>query len=422
MRLSRRDFMKLTGASAALLALDWDRVVRAAAQAVGKGKYNIVWFEAQSCTGDTSALLLATDPDILQVLAGHLHVVGPGAVSLVFHDAVMPEWGDAALDILYKAAAGELDPFVLVVEGTIAVDEKAGGPPNSDYFCYVGKEYGKPISCLEWIRRLMKRAAAVVAVGNCASFGGIYSNRVIEEEFFVKYGFDWFLQYPKLGRSRSPTGCVGFVDNKQKGFKGLLSLLGEEAEPYRRFAEGRDCQLLKNCKPIVAVPGCPANGNATLKTLAHLVLALEGLMPLSRDQFDELLRPKYFFLETTHNNCPRAGHYAAGRWRKYPGDGSQYCLWGVGCKGPVSHCPWNRLGWVNGVGGCVRQGSVCMGCHEPGYSDAFQPFFEKLPYVFVSRDALVDALVGAAAAAAVIGVASGALAYMRSRGGGAKHG
>ncbi|MEM1851374.1 MAG: hypothetical protein QXK14_02435, partial [Acidilobaceae archaeon] len=118
---------------------------------------------------------------------------------------------------------------------------------------------------------------------------------------------------------------------------------------------------------------------------------------------------------TTHNNCPRAGHYAAGRWRMYPGDGTEFCLWGIGCKGPISHCPWNRLGWVNGVGGCVRQGSVCMGCHEPGFTDAYEPFFQKMPYVFATRQALVGTLAGTVAVAAVVGLASGVLAYMKRR-------
>ncbi|MEM1639992.1 MAG: hypothetical protein QXN05_04320 [Acidilobaceae archaeon] len=413
MKLTRRDFLKLSASTALLASLDWDHVVKAALSTIQKGKYNIIWFEAQSCTGDTGSLLLATDPNVIQVLAGHLHVVGPGAVALLYHDAVMPQWGEEALEILRKAIAGELDPFVLVVEGSIPIDEKAGGPEGSDYWCFIGEERGKPISCLEWIRRLLRRAVAVVAVGSCSSYGGIPANKLWDPGFFKDYGFDLFEKYPD-GWSRSPTGAVGFFEDKIRGFKGLLDLL-PEAEPFRKFAAGEKCELLKDCKPVVAVPGCPANGNATLKTLAHLVLALEGLMPLSRDQFDDIGRPKYFFGETTHNNCPRAGHYAAGRWRMYPGDGTEFCLWGIGCKGPISHCPWNRLGWVNGVGGCVRQGSVCMGCHEPGFTDAYEPFFQKMPYVFATRQALVGTLAGTVAVAAVVGLASGVLAYMKRR-------
>ncbi|MEM4800431.1 MAG: twin-arginine translocation signal domain-containing protein, partial [Acidilobaceae archaeon] len=94
MKLTRRDFLKLSASTALLASLDWDHVVKAALSTIQKGKYNIIWFEAQSCTGDTGSLLLATDPNVIQVLAGHLHVVGPGAVALLYHDAVMPQWGE----------------------------------------------------------------------------------------------------------------------------------------------------------------------------------------------------------------------------------------------------------------------------------------------------------------------------------------
>lgn len=410
--LSRRDFLKVSAASALLATLDWDKVVKAAAETIQKGKYNIVWVEFQSCMGDTGALLLGTDPDVIQVLAGHFHVVGPGAVALPFQPAVMPEWGEGALDILKAAAKGELDPFVLVLEGSVAADEKAGGPKGSDLWCYVGEEGGRLISALEWMRRLLPRAAALVAVGTCAAYGGIRANQILDPDFFKKYGFDLFEKFPG-GWSKSPTSTVGVFDNP-RGFKGLLHLL-PEAEPFRKFADGEPCTLFKDCKPVIAVPGCPANGDATLKTLAHVVLALEGLLPLTRDQFDEYGRPKFLFGETTHNQCPRAGHYAAGRWRKYPGEGTEYCLWGVGCKGPVSHCPWNRLGWVNGVGGCTRQGSVCMGCHEPGFTDSYEPFFQKLPYVFASDEALRAALAGIVAGAAAVGAAGAVAAFAKAR-------
>jgi len=416
LRISRRAFLKAVGAGGVLAAIDWSRAIRAMAEMASSGEINIVWFEGQACDGNTTAIIQAVEPDLIQVLGGYSHVVGPGTVRLMFQPVVMPQWWEAALDILRDAAAGKLDPFVLVIEGSIPVDEKAGGPPGSDLFCYIGEEGGKPVTCMEWLRRILPRAAAVVAVGNCACYGGIPANKVVEAEFFKTMGFDLFERYPS-GYSRSPTGAVGFFDDPRRGFKGLVHLL-KEAEPFRRFVDG-ECVPTKpgqpDCRPAVAVPGCPANGDGQLRTLASLVLWVKGLLPLP--ELDEFYRPKFIFGTTVHERCPRAAWYAAGDFRKNPGDNDYRCLWAVGCKGPVAHCPWNRVGWINGVGGPTRTGAVCIGCTEPGFTDSFEPFYEKLPYAGVARETLRNVTLGAIAASAVAGLAAGVWALARGRGG-----
>ena len=367
-KLSRRDFLKLAGTTALLASLNWDELIRDAAAAAASGAINIVWFEAQDCAGNTTALIQATEPDLVDVLAGNSHVVGPGNVKLVFHETVMPEWGEAALDIARGAVEGKYDPYVLVLEGSFPQDEKAGGPPGSDYYCFVGDENGKPISCTEWMRRLLKRAVAVVAVGNCASYGGLVANKVLEPVPGL----------PRSSWSPSPTGAVGFFDDPIRGIKGLVHRL-PEAEPFRRFVDG-ECVPTKpgdpNCRPAVAVPGCPANGNGQLRVLANLVLWAKGLLPLP--ELDAYWRPKWIFGRTVHEQCPRAGSYAAGDFRQYPGENTAACLYAVGCKGPISNCPWNKVGWVNGIGGPTRTGGVCIGCTMPGFTDSYEPFYKPL--------------------------------------------
>ncbi len=369
LKLKRRDFLKLAGATAFFASLNWNELIRNAVAAASSGTINIVWFEAQDCAGNTTALIQATDPDLIDVLAGSSHVVGPGNVKLVFHETVMPEWGEAALDIARGAAEGKYDPYVLVLEGSFPQDEKAGGPPGSDYYCYIGEENGKPISCVEWMRRLLKRAVAVVAVGNCASYGGLVANKVIEDVPGL----------PKSSWSNSPTGAVGFFDDPIRGIKGLVSTL-PEAKPFKNFIDGK-CKLgpgeiRQDCRPAVAVPGCPANGNGQLRVLAHLVLWAKGLLPLP--ELDEYWRPKWIYGRTVHEQCPRAGSYAAGDFRAYPGENSARCLYAVGCKGPISNCPWNKVGWVNGIGGPTRTGGVCIGCTMPGFTDSYEPFYKPL--------------------------------------------
>ncbi len=427
--LTRREFLKLAGVSALLASLDWEKIVRAAVEEVRRGGINIVWFEAQDCAGETTALLEATRPDLVSLLTGAVGPIGKGGIRVVFHETIMLSWGEetpeyvkrllemsreelaeyisklppddplrtqlesllelgytpgillaSPMDILRMAEEGKLDPYVLVLEGSIPVDERAGGPPGSDYYCFIGFENGKPVTCLEWVRRLLKRAVAVVAMGNCASYGGVAADTVLEKELMKELGFSGFEEWSRRGWSRSPTGAVGFFPDKRRGHKGLVDLL-PEAEPFRRFVYG-ECTLepgeaREDCRPAIAVPGCPANGDAQVLVLANIVLWYRGLLPLP--ELDEHWRPTLIYGHTVHDTCPRFPWYMAGVYRRYPGEPSPRCLYEVGCKGPITHCPWNRVGWVNGVGGPVRTGAPCIGCTEPGFTDAFEPFYKKIP-------------------------------------------
>ncbi len=372
MKLSRRDFLKASAALALLSSINWAEAAEKAVEAVAKGKINIIWFESQSCTGDTTSLIQATNPSIVDVLVGKFFKVGPGTVAIPFHDTIMPEWGEQAVEILRMAERGAFDPYVLVIEGSIPDEQTAG----SGFWCVLGEENGRLITCSEWINRLLKRAVAVVAVGNCASYGGIPANKVL----VPPPGFT-----PR-GWSPSPTGAIGFFDDPLRGYKGVINRLDKfpNARPFHKYIY-EDCKPKLSptgeCRLAVAVPGCPANGDGILRVLAHLVLVALGLLPAPKasEWLDKYWRPKYIFGRTVHEQCPRAGFYAAGDFRKNPGDNDARCLFSVGCKGPVSNCPWNKLGWVNGVGGPTRTGGVCIGCTMPGFSDVYEPFYKPLP-------------------------------------------
>ena len=391
--MTRREFIKT--ASLGLLSastLDWRRIIEAMADTIRSREVNIIWFEAQDCAGDTTALIQATDPDLLDLLEESASLTGP--VKLLFHETIMPEWGSSAIAILRRAIRGELDPYVLVLEGAIPPDESLG-VPGSSILCYIGEEAGKKVSCLEWFRRLLRRAAVLVAVGTCAAYGGVVATRVINP----LPGFEDPSYYEKLGLSPSPTGGIGVFPDPVRGFKGLIDLV-DEARPFRNFAY-KKCKprgpLDPDCRPAIAVPGCPANGNAQLRVLANMVLWVKGRMPLPA--LDEYWRPVYIYGRTTHEQCPRAGSYAAGDFRKNPGDTDYRCLFAVGCKGPISNCPWNKVGWVNGVGGPTRTGGVCLGCTMPGFPDAYEGFYK--PLHVSPKPRMEDLLVGLGVAAGI---------------------
>jgi len=311
-----------------------------------------------------------------KVLANLARNLGPLTDIL---DGYAMSWPFESVDVLRLAEKGKLGDFVLVIEGAIPDEEWA--KRREGWFSMVGMEHEKPITCTDWILRLASsdKCKAVVAVGTCASYGGLPANKVYQVEQMPLGLPEW---------SPSPTGAVGLFDDPIKGIKGLKSL-------YPDIFRGKLC---------IAVPGCPANGNAILRTLAVAVLALKGLMPVP--ELDEYGRPKFLFAQTLHEQCPRAGSYAAGDLRKHPGDPDYRCLFAVGCKGPVVNCPFGgKLGWINGVAGCVKQGAVCIGCTMPGFSDHYEPFFKPLPPPTPLTAAQATAA-GIAAVGAGIGIAA----------------
>lgn len=339
------------------------------------GAINVIWFEGQSCTGDSIAILDAVRPSVIDVITGTVEITGE--VNLRYMDAIMPEWSSAALKILEDAIAGRYDPYVLVLEGAFPVDDKAGGPPFSTMFGYSGETESGPKSFLEWLRGLVSRAVAVVTTGTCASYGGIPANSV--KEVPPEYS-DYIEVFRRMGISSSPTGAMGFFGDPIRGVKGLIDVLPSDiTAPYRRFLQEGGLgpgEVRADVKPAVAVPGCPANGQAQIRALACLVLWARGVLPTP--PLDQYYRPVWIYGKTVHEQCPRAAAYAVGDFRKNPGDPEWKCLFRVGCKGPVSNCPWNKDGWILGLGGPTKTGAPCMGCTMPGFSEAYEPFFEQL--------------------------------------------
>ena len=78
-----------------------------------------------------------------------------------------------------------------------------------------------------------------------------------------------------------------------------------------------------------------------------------------------------------HRGCSRAGFYEEGSFADEYGDPE--CLVDVGCWGPVVQCNIVERGAINGVGGCMNTGAVCIGCTMPGFPDAFAPFYKAPP-------------------------------------------
>ncbi|MGI8542961.1 MAG: hydrogenase expression protein HypE, partial [Aridibacter sp.] len=132
---------------------------------------HILWITAGlSCDGDTISVTAATQPSIEDVILGAI----PGLPKVHLHNPVLaPEVGDDFMKYWYQAEQGELDPFVLVIEGSIPNENLSG----EGYWAALGTDEmsGQPITTNEWIDRLAPKALAVVGAGTCATYGGIHA-------------------------------------------------------------------------------------------------------------------------------------------------------------------------------------------------------------------------------------------------------
>ena len=130
---------------------------------------HVLWMTTGlSCEGDSVAMTSATNPSLEDIIQG----VIPGMPRVVIHNQVIAfEVGDEYIQAWYDAEQGKLDPFVLVIEGSVG-NEQINGEGHWTGFG-VNPANGQPITLNEWIDRLAPKAAAVVAVGTCATYGGI---------------------------------------------------------------------------------------------------------------------------------------------------------------------------------------------------------------------------------------------------------
>src|ERR671924_413252 len=127
----------------------------------------------RSCDGCSVAATGATHPRVEHLLAGI--IPGLPRVELI-HTVVSVECGAEWTHNLFMAERGELDaPYVICWEGSV-MDESIAG---EGYWMGLGEDpaTGRQITSLEWLDRLSPGAAAVVAVGTCATWGGIPASK-----------------------------------------------------------------------------------------------------------------------------------------------------------------------------------------------------------------------------------------------------
>ena len=291
---------------------------------------HVFWLAGMSCDGCSVAVTGATNPTVEELLAGTI----PGMPRAVLHHPVLSVSAGAGFTrAFHDAANGTLGaPYVVVVEGSVPDD--LAFAEGEGYYSALGaggfdphSKTDQPNRMTEWLAKLSPGAAALVAIGTCATWGGIPA------------------------AAGNVTGSMSVADFVGVSYRSALGV------------------------PVVNIPGCSPVGDNFTEVVASLLMFLQGLGPLP--ELDELGRPAWQFQETVHRHCARAGYYEEGTFAKMPGD--QECLVDIGCWGPVVQCNITERGAINHMGGCMVAGGACIGCTMPGFPDKFSPFYKAPP-------------------------------------------
>ena len=302
--ISRRDFLTFCASMAAVLGLP-DGASQAIAAAVEtESRPVLLWLEFQDCAGNSESLLRAGHPTVANLILD--------SISLNYHEVLMAAAGAQAEDVLSKTVHDNAGKYIVLVEGSIPTGANGA-------YCMIG---GK--SALQIARDICGGAAATIAVGTCAAFGGIPAARP------------------------SPTGAIS-VANAVPGIKNLINM-----------------------------PACPANGE-NIAALIVYYMTLKRWPPL-----DQYRRPLFAYGKTIHDSCERRAHFDASQYVEAWGDEAHrhgHCLYKMGCKGPATwqNCP--AVKWNEGTNWPVGCGHPCIGCAEPNFWDTMTPFYGRLPNV-----------------------------------------
>jgi hydrogenase small subunit len=299
--VSRRDFLAFCSVTAGALALPKSVGAKIAKAIETKEKPTLVWLEFQDCCGNTESFLRSSRPTTAEIVLDVL--------SVDYHETIMAAAGHQAHEALTKVVADKKGQYLVVVEGSI--------PTGADgAYCTIGGR-----SALDIARQVCGDAAATIAVGTCAAFGGLPA------------------------AAPNPTGALSVAD------------------------------ALPNLKALVNLPACPANAE-NLAALVVYYLTFQHLPPL-----DQFRRPLFAYGKTIHDNCERRAHFDGGQYVEAWGDEGHrtgYCLYKMGCKGPVTfqNCPSIR--WNEGTNWPIGCGHPCIGCAEPDFWDKMTPFYRHL--------------------------------------------
>lgn len=330
--VTRRGLLKFCAAAASWMALPPGMAQEIAAALEKARRPSVIWLPFQECTGCTESITRADTATLESLIFD--------AISLDYQHTLQAAAGEAAEDARRNAMQENWGKYLLMVDGSIPLG-------NPGYSTIAG------VSNVDLLHEAAKGAAAIVAIGTCAAFGGI----------------------PMA--APNPTGAVAVRD------------------------------LIKD-KPIINVSGCPPIPVVITGVLAQYLTF--GKIP----DLDALGRPKSFYGQTIHDRCYRRPFYERGQFAEtFDDEGARkgWCLFKVGCKGPTTYNACATVKWNGGTSFPIEAGHGCIGCAQPNFWDK-GGFYEPLS---VARWGTPQTVAVAAAAGAAVGVASAVLARRKQK-------
>jgi len=266
----------------------------------------LYWLQGGGCGGDSMALLSMESPDLAELL-------GLIDVEVLWHPSLSNGSAIQHQRLVDAMLAGEQSLDFLCVEG--AVIQGPHGTGLYDTFD------GRPKRDL--VAALAERARVILAVGTCASFGGISGEGESEATG---------LQFQKI----TPGGFLG------------------------------ESFISRGGLPVINLPGCPCHYDVVGGTLA----ALSSGVSLPLNSWNS---PLQWYGLLIHQGCVRNEYH---EYRVEENDfGGKGCLFfHLGCRGPLAYGPCNKLLW-NRRSSKTRVGAPCHGCTRPDFPQPY-PYFE----------------------------------------------
>ncbi len=263
---------------------------------------NVLWLQGGACSGNTMSFLNAEEPTVVELITDF-------GINILWHPTIGLEIGHQVSDLLNSCLSGETQLDIFVFEGSIVQGPNGTGKMN--YFA------DRPM--MEWVQELSGAAQFVVAIGDCATYGGI----------------------PAVPPNPSESTGMQFHKRDKGGF------LGPDF-------------VSKGGLPVINIPGCPAHPDWITQILVAISTGRIGDVLI-----DDYHRPKTFFTDFVQTGCTNAvafGEKIDGHFGKRGG-----CLfYEVGCRGPMTHASCNRILW-NRTNSKTRANHPCLGCTEPGF-------------------------------------------------------
>ena len=248
---------------------------------ITKDKPTVVWFQAITCNGNTHSLLSANSSRLELFF---------DSFNLIYHPSLTIE---KTLDDILNL--NEQIDFLLI-EGAITSNEKFFSISNDSTFNLLNK--------------LALKSKYIIAVGSCASNGGIHAK---------------------------------FTQNND--IKGINDSIDKET-------------INKLEHSIVNLTGCPVHPEWILQTLF-------SLRDYGKMNLDEEKRPRELYSTLAHHGCTRNEYF---EWKIEGSFGAKEgCLfYDQGCRGPMTHSSCNKILW-NDISSKTRVGMPCIGCTESDF-------------------------------------------------------